>query len=141
MTDPLGATVTYTYDADGNRIRSVDALQRATELSYDFNGNLNRVADPGGAAWRYDHDGLNNLTLITDPNGADTRFVYDGSNNLVRVRDAMGRQDVKSYGSNSQMSSSLLSDGGGMSFDYDKGRISLASHPDGGRNWRVQIQV
>ncbi len=133
VTDPLGATVTYTYDADGNRIRSVDALQRATELSYDFNGNLNHVVDPGGAAWRYDHDGLNNLTLITDPNGADTQFVYDGNNNLVRVRDAMGHQDVKSYGPNSQMSSSLLSDGGGMSFDYDKGQVSLASHPDGGR--------
>ena len=81
-------TVTYTYDAVGNRLsrnstlaaipsttQNYDANDRLTNSSYDNNGN---TTASGGNAYGYDME--NRLTSL---NGGAATFVYDGDGNRV----------------------------------------------------------
>lgn len=49
VTDPIGRTVQYTYDAEQHLILVTDPLGQVTRYSYDLAGRLETVTDPRGA--------------------------------------------------------------------------------------------
>jgi RHS repeat-associated protein len=97
-THPSAAAASYSYDAAGNRISTVDGGTTA----YTVN-NMNQYTVVGGVGFSYDQNG----NLISD--GANT-YDYDFDNNLVKVQtaqdtitfeyDALGRRVSKSVDGN-----------------------------------------
>jgi RHS repeat-associated protein len=90
-----GRTISYKYDALGNRLEArgavqeryaYDALNRLTKTSrdtyrYDANGNLTkRISRQETAAYKYDMDGI--LTQVELPQGT-YRYAYDAFGNRI----------------------------------------------------------
>lgn len=77
-----GETLTYTYDAAGNRT-SMSTSAGTTSYVYDALNRLVEVADAAGTT-RYTYDAVGNRATETYPNGVLTEYVYDDLNRLVR---------------------------------------------------------
>ena len=68
MTDPLGATTHYTYDAVGNLASVINALGVATVYEYDIRGN--KIYEGGGTypvSCAYDaYNAITNMTTYRE---------------------------------------------------------------------------
>jgi RHS repeat-associated protein len=74
-------SVTYAYDATGNRLSRVDA---AGAIAYTYDAN-SRLTGAGAAVYTYDGQG----NLVTRSSGSlITNYAYDGLDRLVRVQSA-----------------------------------------------------
>ncbi len=91
ITDALGNTTTYAYDAHYNRTRETDALGNTVEKTYNAFNKPTSVTDKNGNTTTYTYDGKGNLTEITYPavDGvvATESFYYDARNRLVSHTD------------------------------------------------------
>src|SRR5262249_45062595 len=86
-TPPGGSAVTppprTAYDALGHVTAVTDALGRTTSFTYDALGNRLSQTDPlvsgqaGAGTWSYTYDALGELLSATDPTGARTKATYD----------------------------------------------------------------
>ncbi len=76
--EPSGRSVTYRYDAAGNRTEVFDG---GATTSYSTNA-LNQATSAGGATFSYDADG--NLVTRADATGTTT-YEWDAEGHLVRV--------------------------------------------------------
>jgi RHS repeat-associated protein len=83
VTLPGGRTITYQYDANGNRVAVTDGGVMTTYIS----NNLNQYTTVGGTAYTYDADG--NLVAKTDATGTTT-YTYNGLGQLVTVTSPAG---------------------------------------------------
>ncbi|MGH2377210.1 MAG: DUF6531 domain-containing protein [Candidatus Limnocylindria bacterium] len=92
QTDVVGAdtyTLSYAYDAAGNRTSVTDREGNTIDLTYDARGNVLTKTDPSpdGIAPRpvtsFEYDLENNLTEITDALGAVTTVTYDPATNVL----------------------------------------------------------
>jgi RHS repeat-associated protein len=94
---PGGQTITYVYNAAGDRTKVIDGSTAtsyqsnsdneitqigSTIYAYDANGNLHTVTDSSGTT-TYDYNDLNQLVSITAPDGTVTRFQYSPLGFLV----------------------------------------------------------
>lgn len=69
MTDPVGRTVAFTYDAS-HRVTSItDPIGRSVGYAYDANGRLATVTDLRGGTTHYTYDAGGRLATIVDQNG------------------------------------------------------------------------
>ena len=113
VSDVLGRTETFGFDANheliyhidaaGRREQSerddfgritvqTDALGRQTRFSYDEAGNLIAVTTPDGGSTLIDYDDELNLPLaVTDNAGRLTEYGYDARGNLTSVTDPSGQ--------------------------------------------------
>ncbi|SFF06000.1 RHS repeat-associated core domain-containing protein [Dyella marensis] len=111
------ASFTDSYDANGNLVRSADALGVQRKQGYDalnrlvstldnYNGTdtatqntqsvfaygprdeLQGVSDPDGLNTTYDYDGLGNATAVHSPDTGTSSFVYDAAGNRIQATDA-----------------------------------------------------
>ena len=91
ITLPGGTTITYVYNAAGDRTEVIDggtttnyssnADNEITQIgtatyTYDANGNLHTVTD-GSSVTTYNYNDLNQLVSITAPDGTVTNFQYN----------------------------------------------------------------
>ncbi|MFE5755984.1 RHS repeat-associated core domain-containing protein [Streptomyces massasporeus] len=111
-TDPLGGTVTTTYDAHQHVTETTDQLGHTTSfvnnevglpvmvtrpdglvfrVAYDDRQLPTTITQPDGSSWRYTNDERGNVTAITDPGGATTYFIRGADGALIETRDATGR--------------------------------------------------
>jgi len=104
----------YTYDVNGNVLRTVDANGGVTLYGYDSHGNLLTVEDPVGNTVSYtydDHDNMLSRTVYTTPAQGDlgqpgyvppagaetTHYVYDANDRIAYVVDATGAVNHNAY--------------------------------------------
>ncbi len=86
-----GEGVTNAWNGFGRLTSSsinMDGVTRTLTYLYDANGNRTRVTHPGGQAYTYDYDGLNRLENLYEGTGTSVlldHFQY-GSNGLVELR-------------------------------------------------------
>jgi RHS repeat-associated protein len=92
QSDPVGSaiyTVSYSYDAAGNRTSLTDRNGNRTDFGYDTHGNVLSKTDPSpdGIAPRpvttFAYDAKSNLTQVTDASGFATTLTYNGATNVV----------------------------------------------------------
>ena len=96
---PAGrGTVTYTYDAQGNRLTATDALGNTTTFTYDpvFN-HVTSVTDQLKHTTSYTYDTSGNLLSITDANGNITQYSYDNTGLPLTTTDALGNVTSTTY--------------------------------------------
>jgi len=81
-----GNTITYAYDAAGNRINAVNGAGEKVTFTYDSSNNLTAIADAANNRWSATY--TNGVPArITDPNKNVWTLAYDNSGNLASVTD------------------------------------------------------
>jgi RHS repeat-associated protein len=104
---------TLEYDAQGNRLRTTNALGHVTAITaHDAHGRPLTLVDPNGvmttltydargrlrsrtiesATSTFDYDGVGNLIRLTWPNGAYLDYGYDAAHRLISVADKLGHR-------------------------------------------------
>jgi YD repeat-containing protein len=77
-TDPLGNSVTYAYDGNGNLLSFVDPRGNAMTWQYDVRNRPLQRMDALAQAETYQYDAAGNLSRVADRKGQVSGFTYDG---------------------------------------------------------------
>jgi RHS repeat-associated protein len=97
FTDPLGNPTTYSFDKLNRLTSQTDALGDQTTAAYDAVGNLTSVTDPLGRVTTAAYDALGEMLSVTDPRNAQTTFGYDLAGNLTALTDSAGNLTSYQY--------------------------------------------
>lgn len=101
VTDPLGVTTRFAHDDRGNLIEVIGAagspLECRSAYSYDADGNRVSSVDPGGFTTTYAYDATGNVTSVVDPLGNTTRFTYDAAGRRITRTDPLGNTALLRY--------------------------------------------
>lgn len=138
------------YDANGNLVRSADALgiQRkqgydalnrlvstidnyngtdtATQntqsvFAYDARDQLQGVGDPDGLNTTYDYDGLGNTTAVHSPDTGTSTYAYDAAGNRIQATDARGIVNHSTYDALNRITATTYPDSASnVSYRYDE---------------------
>ncbi|MGH9509423.1 MAG: DUF6531 domain-containing protein, partial [Terriglobales bacterium] len=76
----------FTYDVDGNRTSSTDALGRVSNFTYDAMGNVlskSQVVSGQTLTWSYTYNAFGQVLTATDSLGQTTTNTYDVKGNLL----------------------------------------------------------
>jgi len=118
MMDRNGNTTTLTYT--GNNLTQItDPVGRSISLSYNGNGFITQAVDPLDRRWTYSYDGLSRLSKVTDPLGYTTEYTYDNVAQLTSVKDKRGVVVKQvTYDNNGRVISQQFADGGTETYQY-----------------------
>ena len=98
VTDPVGRTLTYSYNNDGLVDVVTDPAGHSVHYAYT-DGDLTTVTDVGGQETSFGYDDEHQITSVTDPRGhIVTRNVYDDAHRVTSQRDALDHETTWAYG-------------------------------------------
>jgi YD repeat-containing protein len=92
--NPDGGTLGWVYDAAGDVVAKIDALNHLTVNDYDQRDWLTGVTEDVGDLNRTSqtaYDVAGNATLVTDARGTETFYVYDTMHRVTLEIDAVNR--------------------------------------------------
>ncbi|GCE51470.1 RHS repeat-associated protein [Thermosporothrix hazakensis] len=113
----LAATISYSYDANGNLTKVVDPTGTTT-FSYDKLNRLVSKTVPGGETITTGYDPIGNLTSYEDPGGTVT-YTYNEVNLVTSVTEPGGLRTVYGYDNANRQTYIHYPNGTGMSMSYD----------------------
>jgi RHS repeat-associated protein len=129
---PDGSTEQYSYDANGNRVRSIDRNGRATLYAYDSRGLQTSVQLADGSALSYAYDANGNLVSAADAKGT-TLLQYDAADRLTRITYPTGHFLSYSYDADGRRTRLVDQTGFTVNYAYDgAGRLAALSDGAGG---------
>jgi RHS repeat-associated protein len=156
LSDPIGRTWIYTYDANGNLASVTDAAGGVTQYTYDGNHRMLTATDARGVTFlqnTYDGQGrvatqtnarnfvttlcvynspVAGTTTFADPLGNATQHVYDGSFRLIKIIDANGGTISYAYDASNDRTSITNQDGKTINMTYDgNGNATSITNPLG----------
>jgi RHS repeat-associated protein len=150
-TDPLGNTITYSYDSKGNLISKTNADGNTITYAYDSLSRLTKKTYPDGNVEKYEYDSKGNITYagnqyiaynfsydangriisVVDSNGLTMSYQYDAMGNRTQMTTPEGKVINYSYDSGNRLSQ-INSDAGNFNPTYDSlGRMTKLSYPTG----------
>ncbi len=141
LADEMTRDVTrFSYDAEGNVTRKVDAMGNATEMTYNRNNRLLGTRDANGHLQLNEIDSMGAVVATTDAMSALTRFDYDGFGSVIQVTDAVGKATRMEYNLLGQVVRTVNSRGTAQVTLYDDlGRVecvvAAAGTPEEQRSW------
>ena len=125
-------TITYHYDAAGNRTHVID-IQGVTRYEYDALNRVVRVTDPAGQKVGYAYDALGRRTQLTYPDGRAVTYAYDPRGRMATVTDWDGNATGYTYNARGQLSRVVYPNGTSIEYAYDAaGRLTDIVHRDAG---------
>jgi len=96
VTDPHGETLTYAYDANGNRTGLTDPDGQVTRYTFDALNRPTAVTNAAGVTeYAYLRDGR--LSEVRYPNGTTTTQTYDAAGRTETIANRQGTLLVSSY--------------------------------------------
>jgi len=119
MTDPLGNTTRYAYDAKRNLIATTAPDGSITSSTYDSNSNVTSLTDPLGNIVSYTYNSMNLVTSFTDSRGSITSYTYDARGNLIRVTDPTGAITNYQYDARGNVTAIIDANNQNTSLAYD----------------------
>jgi len=137
ITDPLGHTTSYTFDAHGNKTSEThannelieylqyDAMNRLRHQrvhreagivddsfsTYDAAGNLDTHTDEDGNVYNYDYDAMNRPTQLAYPNAKTEIHTYDFAGNVQTYTNRSGATQTFSYDNRNRQTNFTWTDG------------------------------
>lgn len=109
------ATISFAYDAAGNRTQRTDYNGAVTTYAYDALNRLTSVSYPDTSSASYGYDAVSRLTTATNPSGTVT-IAYDNRDRVSSVTDVFGQ--VVGYGYDANSNRTQLSLGGVTNANY-----------------------
>jgi len=136
--DSASNSTNFTYDVNGNRDVTTDALGRKSDNDYDSLGRLTKtIQDLGGigATTEFKYDAQDNLIEVKDPKALTTRYQYNAFGDLIRLESPDTGVTAYSYDNAGNQTSVLDARGELVSFTYDAlSRMTSASYADASLN-------
>lgn len=128
------STVTYTYDAVGNR-RTMTTSEGVTEYRYDEFDRPREIIEPDGDVILIGFDRLGRLDRIERPNGLKTDWDWNAASQPIEIEHEFGGVAVDeliyAYG-DSGLLDQLTDATGSHGYSYDhSGQLSSVDHPAG----------
>ncbi|MCD9127680.1 hypothetical protein [Luteimonas fraxinea] len=118
ITNPLGASTTFTCNTAGQPNSITDALSNITQMHY-LGTDLAGVTDPLGRAVQFRYDALGRTIATEDAQGNLTRREYDAEGRAIKLIDASGSVTEMGYDRNGNTTAVLMPNGGGITYEYD----------------------
>jgi len=131
-TDANGRVTKQGYDALGNLVKSVDALQNATTYTYQYN-LLKSIADANGSTTSYAYDANRQLVSTTFPDGATENYTQSAKGRLNSVTDRRGIKMAYGYDAFGRMTAAVsdqLTGAGGYkqtSYHYEGQKLMIVT--------------
>jgi RHS repeat-associated protein len=99
ITDPLGAVSSFVYDDNGNLLVKSNATDCHCSVSYTYDADDNRISetDALGNTTHYTFSPLRKILTTTEPSGFATTNTYDAGGNLLSTRDGAGQVATFTY--------------------------------------------
>ena len=119
VTDSLGASHGFTYDAAGRVLTKVDEAGKTTAYTYSPSGKLLTETSPVNGVTTYTYDSRDRLVTVTNPVGAVTSQTYDANNNLISVTDALSGVETRQYDGEDRLIKDTDALGHATTFTYD----------------------
>jgi RHS repeat-associated protein/uncharacterized repeat protein (TIGR01451 family) len=116
--DRNGNTTTLVYN-NGNLSQITDPVGRSLTFTYDGGNHVTSITDPLGRVWHYSYGGVfGQLLSITDPAENVTTFTYTGAR-LASITDPKGNIVKQiTYNSSGRVDSQTFADGGTETYSY-----------------------
>ncbi len=134
ITDRLGHSRVFEFDARGNIIRETDALGKVTTRSFDARDNLLAETNPLGETTSYSYDASDNVTSIADPLGHVTHYTYDSRAQVLTAVDPLDGVTTNTYDVKGNLLTTTDAAGGVTTYTYDaNGNPTSVTDPSGAR--------
>jgi len=126
VTDPLGKTSAFEYNAVDNLVGQNDSLgNRILTVSYDVLNNPVTATNAVGNTTTSQYDVLSRITAVTDPLGRNTQFGYDNLNRLTSSTDALSGHSSQSFDADGNRTALTDPSGNRTTFSFDHaGRLT-----------------
>ena len=98
VTDPLGNTSMFAWDAAGHPLSVTDANSNTTHFAYNWRGLLLAVTNADGTSRSFQYDDFGNCTNAVDELGRSVAMEYDDYNRVVEILDPLARRTSIRYG-------------------------------------------
>lgn len=144
----INDTISYEYDAAGNRTKMIDQDGGVTTYEYDQLNRMTKITDPQGESTTYTYDPLSNIVNQAYPNNTQTSYLYDSLNRIVRLaNEKTGGQEVISsfdytYDAAGMCTSATMDNGNYTEYRYDSlYRLTAETLYDSGPGSRLRYQA
>ncbi len=118
----------YSYDANGNLTKVLDALNHPTAFEYDALDRKSVETNALGKQWKYAYDNETNIINRTDAIGVQTKYAYAADNQLKQIQYLTHKVDY-AYDENHNVLS-MQDNLGKSSWNYDDlNRMTSQSDP------------
>jgi RHS repeat-associated protein len=112
-------SVTYQYDANGNRTHATDAQGRTTQTWYDELNRPTRLRYPDGGEVSYTYDDAGRLLQVSDPRSVPTFYYYNGFGELIQQISQDSGTTSYTRDTSGRMSTKALANGAVFSYAWD----------------------
>ena len=85
----------YTYDTEGNLIKTVENGDRSTVLSYDSAGNMTGFTNTEGKNYTYTYNDAHQVTQAKTPRGVKLQTTYNSDGTATATELVNTRDDMK----------------------------------------------
>lgn len=136
LTDPIGRSVTTTYDAEHNPIGTSDLLApgvpRATAHGFNARGHLTTVTDGRGQTTTNTINAWGERTKLTDRLNRGTTFTFWENGLPKGLSTPLGRTSSRTYNDRNRLGTRVEASGQTTTFAYDSAdRVQTAADPVG----------
>lgn len=133
--DPLENTISFGYDAVGNRTRMAYGKGEATSLAYDSRNLLTKVTDAKMGVTSYGYDGNGNRTTVTNAKGNITKFDYNEFNLVSNITNPLNQVIQFEYDKNGNQTKLIYPKGDTITSSFDALNRLKGLYVNGVKNW------
>ncbi len=119
ITNPIGNTVSFGYDAVGNKTSVTDGKGKTTSFVYDNRNLLTKVTDAKLNDTLYGYDNAGNRTTVTDARNKVTQYEYNEFNQVSRITNPLNQIIDFGYDKNGNTTKLIYPKGDVISYSYN----------------------
>ncbi len=121
ITDPLGRTISYSYDAINRVASEIEDTNSLLSYTYGSVGKMDSIQDPMGFTTTFSYDELGNKTQVNSPDAGVKNLSYDLHGNIKTRTDARGKTATFTYDALNRVKKVTFVGSVANSYEYDGG--------------------
>jgi RHS repeat-associated protein len=130
VTDPVGRSARYAYDASGHISSLTYSDGRVVAFEHDESGNVTSITPPGRHTYRFRYTAVD-LQDQSDEDGSVTQYLYDRDRNLQSIALSDGSKIGFEYGTDGRL---VAVSAPSVRYVYSytsSAQVAGVTHPDG----------